>query len=191
MTWQSKMNETERPAYRLVRSNRKTIALIVHPDQSLEVRCPLHTPRSTIDCFVVEKASWIKQKQFESRQLIPIGPLFGKEAHRANQILLNRVRFLARQHHLSCPENIAVKDMVSQWGSCSSRGSISLNRRCACLPSDLLDYVILHEFCHLVQPNHSKAFWDLLLHYLPDAFSRKERLRQYRLISDSDREVFL
>jgi predicted metal-dependent hydrolase len=65
---------------------------------------------------------------------------------------------LGRPHGL-VPARIVVRNQRSRWGSCSSRGSIALNWRLIQMPSEVADYVMLHELVHLKHPNHSTRFW--------------------------------
>ena len=61
---------------------------------------------------------------------------------------------------------ISIRDPRSRWGSCSSSGTLSFSWRLLLAPAKVLDYVVVHELCHLLQPNHSRAFWDLVeVHY--------------------------
>jgi predicted metal-dependent hydrolase len=57
---------------------------------------------------------------------------------------------------------IIVRNQRSRWGSCSSRGELSFNWRLVLAPHDVLDYVVVHEVCHLVEHHHGSAFWKLL-----------------------------
>lgn len=66
------------------------------------------------------------------------------------------------------PQRIAVRDQRTRWGSCSASGTVSLNWRLLLAPSAVLDYVIVHELCHLLQPNHSPRFWREVARVLPD-----------------------
>ncbi len=101
-------------------------------------------------------------------------------------MLNNHLIRLADQHQLQKPSRILVRDLKSRWGSCSSRGSISLNSRLAGLPGHLIDYVMLHELVHLEQMDHSALFWQKLLRHLPDAKLFRQELKQYRLIEEDD-----
>lgn len=57
---------------------------------------------------------------------------------------------------------ITVRDQRSRWGSCSSTGALSFNWRLVLAPHDVLDYVVVHEVCHLVEHHHGDAFWGLV-----------------------------
>jgi predicted metal-dependent hydrolase len=57
---------------------------------------------------------------------------------------------------------IIVRNQRSRWGSCSSRGELSFNWRLVLAPHDVLDYVVVHEVCHLVEHHHGSAFWKLV-----------------------------
>lgn len=57
------------------------------------------------------------------------------------------------------PHLISVRDYKSRWGSCSSKGEISYNWRIIIAPHHIVDYVVVHELCHLKHPNHSPAYW--------------------------------
>jgi predicted metal-dependent hydrolase len=59
-------------------------------------------------------------------------------------------------------ERITMRDQRSRWGSCSSKGWLSFNWRLVLAPHDVLDYVVVHEVCHLVEHHHGPAFWELL-----------------------------
>jgi hypothetical protein len=71
---------------------------------------------------------------------------------------------------------LLVKPMETRWGSCSYDGEITLNPRLMQAPYDCIDYVILHELCHLKEHNHSKRFYRLLDQVLPDWRERKKKL---------------
>jgi predicted metal-dependent hydrolase len=63
---------------------------------------------------------------------------------------------------------LAIRNQRTRWGSCSSTGTMSFNWRLVLAPEPVLDYVVWHEACHLVVPNHSKRFWALVERHVPD-----------------------
>lgn len=72
---------------------------------------------------------------------------------------------------------VFVKDQRTLWGSCSGRRNLNFNWRLAVAPPEALDYVVIHELCHLREMNHSKRFWDLVRAACPDYKSRRRWLR--------------
>jgi predicted metal-dependent hydrolase len=72
--------------------------------------------------------------------------------------------------------SISVRDQVSRWGSCSSAGALSFSWRLILAPSYVLDYLAAHEVAHLVEMNHSRKFWRILMSHCPDIDRAKEWL---------------
>ncbi len=69
------------------------------------------------------------------------------------------------------------RKMKSRWGSCSRRGDITLSYELIKTPLESVDYVMVHELCHLKEFNHSKAFYDLVEKIMPDWKERKNKLK--------------
>ena len=77
-------------------------------------------------------------------------------------------------YHLEFPD-VKIRDMKSRWGSCTpAKNSITLNRKLIHYPFEFIEYVVLHEFVHFIQPNHSKAFYNIIENYMPDYKTRME-----------------
>ncbi|MDX1455727.1 MAG: SprT family zinc-dependent metalloprotease [Gammaproteobacteria bacterium] len=74
------------------------------------------------------------------------------------------------------PARLSIRGQRSRWGSCSSKGTLSLNYRLMFLAPELVDCLLLHELCHLRHMNHGKRFWSLMTKHMPDARERDRRL---------------
>ena len=96
----------------------------------------------------------------------------------ARQLLIPRLEFLAKQYGF-CYQRTKLSHASTRWGSCSSKGVITLNIGLASLPNQLIDYVIVHELCHLCQMNHSSAFWAEVAKIMPDYAKCETVLKKY------------
>ncbi len=76
------------------------------------------------------------------------------------------------------PRSVSVKDYKTRWGSCSIRGDISYNWRVILTPSSVVDYLVVHELCHLLEHNHSPAYWRHVGRFIPDHKKRRAWLKQ-------------
>jgi predicted metal-dependent hydrolase len=77
------------------------------------------------------------------------------------------------------PARVQIRDQRSRWGSCSTRGTLSFNWRLVLAPFDVLDYVVVHELCHLREPNHSSRFWKLVEQRRPDWRAQRDWLHEH------------
>ncbi len=75
--------------------------------------------------------------------------------------------------------SVTVRDQKTRWGSCSSRGTLSFNYRLIFAPPVILDYVVVHELCHLTHMNHSKDFWDMVASVMPEYKVCRKWLRDH------------
>ncbi|MGH4119836.1 M48 family metallopeptidase [Clostridium sp.] len=82
------------------------------------------------------------------------------------------------------PIAIKIKEQRKRWGSCTSKNVLLFNWRCSMARSNVLDYIVVHEMCHMYHKNHSKEFWELLYSVMPDYENRKEWLKNYGVKMD-------
>lgn len=75
------------------------------------------------------------------------------------------------------PNKVTIKTQKKRWGSCSSLRNLNFNWKLIMMPQEIIDYVVVHELCHLKEMNHSEAFWSLVGEILPDYRKRKEWLK--------------
>ncbi len=76
------------------------------------------------------------------------------------------------------PEKVTIKEQKTRWGSCSSKGNINLNWKLIMADSEILDYVVVHELCHLKEMNHSVKFWKLVESVFPGYKAHRTWLKQ-------------
>lgn len=95
----------------------------------------------------------------------------------ANNVILNRVNTLSSKYNM-LPSKVLIRNQKSRWGSCNSRREIRLNWRLVLMPDDVMDYIIIHELCHLKHLNHSNSFWSLVHKLDPDFQVSKEWLKE-------------
>jgi len=79
----------------------------------------------------------------------------------AKQFLPGRLAWLAQQYNITF-RNVTIKNLKTRWGSCSATNNINLNLHLMRLPDQLIDYVLLHELCHVHEKNHGPRFWSRL-----------------------------
>ena len=99
----------------------------------------------------------------------------------ARSILEDRVKYISSIIKLK-PNILKITDNKGRWGACNSKGTISLNFRVVMLEPAVIDYVIVHELCHLVEMNHSRKFWNLVNSFLPNASELKQRIKEYSFL---------
>jgi hypothetical protein len=78
-------------------------------------------------------------------------------------------------------KKVMIKNQKTRWGSCSRQGNINFNYKIALLPERAVDYIIVHEMCHLVEMNHSRKFWNLVAKTVPDHREVRRDLRKNHL----------
>lgn len=95
---------------------------------------------------------------------------------KAKERIRERISYYQSQFDIK-PQRVMIKDQQKRWGSCTKDQQLFFNWKCIMAPSPVLDYIVVHEMCHMVYMNHSKEFWSLLKRVLPDYEQRKEWLK--------------
>jgi len=95
---------------------------------------------------------------------------------KAKEVFEERTKYYANELRLF-PKRITIKDQKTLWGSCSSKDNINFNWRLVIATIEILDYVVVHELCHLKHRNHSKEYWDYVEAAMPDYAERRKWLK--------------
>ena len=172
----------------VIRSKRKTLAIEIRPDMRVVVRAPEKIPQNEIMKFVEEKQNLIKKhlvqmyfkaeeikKQKKEPALTNVD--IEKLCQKALSVIPDKVKYYAEIMGVTYGR-ITIRNQKTRWGSCSSKGNLNFNCLLMLMPDKVLDYVVVHELCHLKQMNHSKKFWMEVERYMPDYKNYKKWLNE-------------
>jgi len=217
--------------YDIVFSRRRSISIIVAPDEGVVVRAPYRMPLKAIDKFVRDKEEWIKKHTERSSEIIRlnhskkyvdgekylflgreltlrIGTALFPSINQLDNILKiitdgreGRVKMLlegwyrkkaedfvhgkfteildGHRNYGFSPAQMVVRPMKSRWGSCTSKGRITISSELIKLDERFTEYVIIHELCHLKYHHHGKDYYRLLEELVPDYKAIRKDLRKY------------
>lgn len=213
---------------------RKTVAIVIHHTQKIEVKAPAGVPLPAIRDTVLKKSPWILKKlavfaetgareitrSYSSGEPFPfLGNIISLEIVRENtarpvrnsgSILTvavprnvpdERVQDFARKQVLAWYRNQAVlvirekvshfssrlnipapefrvRNIRKRWGSCSHDDHLNFNIRLIMAPESQVDYVVLHELCHILHKDHQARFWSDIAREMPDYKQRKDSLKR-------------
>ena len=153
------------------------------PDGRIEVSAPFRASDAYIANFVRSKAQWIARQ----RQRLNSSPMARAEEATPEQVKEWRAVVEACAPALVeawepimgvKAGKLAYRNMKTRWGSCQpSTGRICLNVRLALYPPECLEYVVVHELCHLLERGHGPRFQALMDSFLPDWRQRRALLR--------------
>lgn len=161
----------------------KRMSLRVQPPHCrIEVSAPPHTPKRLIEEFVRQKRSWVEKAQAR----IANSPMAQAEAATDAQVKEWRQVVEACTPPLVAAwepilgvkaGKLAYRNMKSRWGSCQpATGRICINVRLALYPPECLEYVVVHELCHLLVHGHGPEFQKLMSSVMPDWRQRRAKL---------------
>ena len=162
---------------KIIRSRRKTAAIEISRDADVILRLPLGATDEYASRLLEEKADWIARHLTQARERVDTAAPFTEReirelAAQAKLLLPPRVEYFARLIGVSY-NRITIRNQISRWGSCSSKGNLNFNCLLALCPDDVRDYVVVHELCHLKHFDHSPAFWAEVERVIPDWKARR------------------
>ena len=157
----------------------KRIIVSIKPEH-VRVVIPKRQSFKNAQKFVESRLDWIKtNRQSMDLQLQKKNKLPEIDRKVARKILCRRIGELAQRHNFVY-NRVSIRKQKTRWGSCSSKNNINLNANLLHLPSELMDYVLLHELVHTRVKDHSKDFWDELNTVVPNARQIDKKLKDYQ-----------
>lgn len=167
----------------LERSNRKTLTIQITEDIHLLIKAPVRMSEREIYRFLKQKQFWIykqaKRELSNAKNRIKRSEKEIQELReKAREILTVKSKVYASKLGVSF-NKIRIGNQKTRWGSCSSKGTISYNWKLVLMPDEIMDYVVVHELCHLLEMNHSPRFWQLVEEVLPDYKAYRTWLKRH------------
>jgi predicted metal-dependent hydrolase len=140
---------------------------------------PRRTSRAELERVLSETRPWVEEQRRKQVPRLGLERLTVSESEArlgARELISALAEEEAERLGLGY-RRIRIGDQRTVWGSCSSAGTLSFNWRLVLAPLEVLDYVVVHELCHLRVPNHSKSFWTLVEASRPGWRQQREWLR--------------
>ena len=167
--------------YELTRKKVKNLNIRVREDGTVAVSVPLRTSAEAADRFVAERAQWVQEARERARRRAArdAQPLPDRETALAYFTAMSDKVYPAFAGVLNGQKPaIKVRSMTSCWGVCHmAKRQITFALQLYNMPEAAQIYVVVHEYCHFLQPNHSPAFWAEVAKLLPDWKARRALLK--------------
>lgn len=157
------------------RTKRKSAAIKITADMQIVVFVPLYVSDNEIERMVISKSKWIDEHMLKVQSTIDERSKLEKItfeqikelADQAVEYIPKRVKYYAEKENFVY-NKITIKNLVSRWGSCSTKGNLNFNCLLMLTPDYVIDYIVVHELCHLREMNHSEKFWAEVEKIMPD-----------------------
>ena len=165
------------------RKNMKNVRLRVKADGTVSISAPYGVPQRTLEQTVERSADWIARKREELANTPQArAETASAEEQRAWRAVVEAAVPLLLEKWEPVigvrVKKLAYRNMKSRWGSCQpATGRVCINTRLALYPMECLEYVVVHELVHMLEPSHNARFKALMSEFLPDWKQRQKRLR--------------
>lgn len=150
----------------------RNYSLQIHIDKALQNNSKVKLFRGKFHVYVKEKNEEIIKEAMEAWY-----------REKTEEQVRKRIKYYKKFFEKK-PSDIKVKEQKKRWASCTSKNELLFNWRCGMAKATALDYIVVHEMCHMYYKNHSQEFWDLVASVMSDYESRKEWLRDYGIRMD-------
>lgn len=152
--------------YNLIKSKIKNLYIIIKNGEII-VKSPTRVSDKYINEFVLKKIKWINKKLEEEKLRPKEIQIEKKDIEKLRIIVEESVKKYSNILGLF-PNKVKIKDIKYAWGSCSINKNITISSKLAIKERKIIEYVVLHEICHLKYMNHSENFWNLVESQMQD-----------------------
>ena len=171
--------------YELIRSARRSVSIEIKRGGKVIVRAPMKTPTKIIEEFVSSKSEWIEKHKRISEQKgsFPCFEDYSEadikrlkdEARKTIPRLVDRYAELIGVK----PTQVRINRAKARFGSCSAKNSLNFSCFLMLYPAEAVEYVVVHELCHIREHNHSARFYHQIERVMPDFRRRETILKDY------------
>ncbi|MBR6984974.1 MAG: M48 family metallopeptidase [Ruminococcus sp.] len=159
----------------IIRSRRKSAALQISDEGKLIVRVPLWYSDREISEMIEKNRKWIEvhtaAAMKRNSELEKLEPFTADEleemARKALRVIPEKVRYYAEKLGVTYGR-ITIRNQKTRWGSCTAKGNLNFNCLLMAVPEEVLDSVVVHELCHRLHMDHSKAFYEDVYRVFPE-----------------------
>ncbi len=171
----------------LVRISRraKRMRIAVYCDSSVVITLPFGFNAGLAEKYFKQKLNWVKEnleyfKRYKNHSIVTTSRVeYLKSRPQALGLAKTKVEQWNKIYGFAY-NRINIKNQKTRWGSCSKKGNLNFNYKIVDLPEELLDYLIVHELCHLKEFNHSRNFWACVAQAQPNYKNSRQKLRSFR-----------
>ncbi|MCX6800346.1 MAG: DUF45 domain-containing protein [Candidatus Falkowbacteria bacterium] len=174
--------------YQLVKNGKaRHVSIAITEDGVVKVCMPRLLPEVFAHKFVREKIAWINRKinEIKTQKKIELPAMSRPEYHKyrlqAYELVLGKIEKFNQYYNLEYGR-ICIKDQKTRWGSCSSNRNLNFNFKMLLLPDHLVEYIVVHEMCHLIEMNHSIHFWNQVARTVPGHKGLRSELKKIKIV---------
>ena len=169
--------------YTLIRSSRRTLGLEITADLQIIVRAPKRCSQRQITDFVHRHEGWIREHFAIQQRRAAAAAARAVTPEQEAQLRLRAKAYIPERVALYAPlvgvtpAGVKITSAQKRFGSCSGKNRLCFSWRLMQYPPEAIDYVVVHELCHIHHHNHSAAFWAAVAAVMPDYKQRQALLR--------------
>jgi hypothetical protein len=161
------------------------ITLSVRSNGAITVTAPVSMSVYLVERFLEHKKGWLSDTLASLPASFVRSPNDVRDEYTAHKeaarALVHRELARLNAHYGFVYGRVSIRNTTSRWGSCSSKKNLNFSYKVVFLPPLLVEYLIVHELCHLKEMNHSPAFWSLVAEMVPDYRARRKALQAHGL----------